>query len=85
MFESSSVAVISKSAAFIKVATSDKSLPVISTEISADIVSHCNEEGILINAVRPNVIRFFPPLNVSEGEMNQAVKILEEALEEEKI
>ena len=38
MFESSSVAVISKSAAFIKVATSDKSLPVISTEISADLL-----------------------------------------------
>ena len=38
LFESSRVAVISKSAAFIKDATSDKSLPVISTEISADLL-----------------------------------------------
>ena len=36
LFESSSVAVISRSAALIAVATSDKSLPVISSEKSAD-------------------------------------------------
>ena len=49
------------------------------------VIERCLTKGLLLNAVRPNVIRFFPPLNVSEGEMNQAVKILEEALEEEKI
>ena len=42
-------------------------------------------KGLLLNAVKPNVIRFFPPLNVSEGEVNQAMEILERVLIEEKI
>ena len=34
-------------------------------------------KGLLINAVRPNMIRFMPPLNVSKDEIDQAVSILE--------
>ena len=49
------------------------------------VIERCLSKGLLLNAVRPNIIRFFPPLNVSEGVMNQAVKILEEAILEEKI
>ena len=52
-----------------------------STEISADIVSHCNEEGILINAVRPNAIRFMPPLTVTESEIDQAIIKIKNAIE----
>jgi acetylornithine/N-succinyldiaminopimelate aminotransferase len=52
-----------------------------STEISADIVSHCNEEGILINAVRPNTIRFMPPLTVTKTEIDQAIIKIKNAIE----
>ena len=52
-----------------------------STEISADIVSHCNEEGILINAVRPIAIRFMPPLTVTESEIDQAIIKIKNAIE----
>ena len=42
------------------------------------------EKGLLINAVRPNMIRFMPPLNVSKDEIDQAVKVIDEILEESK-
>ena len=45
----------------------------------------CLEKGLLINAVRPNTLRFLPPLNVTEGDINKAIDILEEALVELKI
>ena len=46
-------------------------------EISATIVGEAVNKGLLINAVRPNMIRFMPPLNVSKDEIDQAVSILE--------
>ena len=46
-------------------------------EISAQIVGEAVNKGLLINAVRPNMIRFMPPLNVSKEEIDQAVSILE--------
>ena len=49
------------------------------------VIENCLTKGLLLNAVKPNVIRFFPPLNVSEGEVNQAMEILERVLIEEKI
>lgn len=47
---------------------------------SAPIVRECLDNGLLLNAVRPNTIRFMPPLNVSNGEIDQAVKVLDAAL-----
>ena len=52
-----------------------------STEIEADIVSHSNEEGILVNAVRPNAIRFMPPLTVSKSEIDEAIIKIKNAIE----
>ena len=49
-------------------------------EISGRVVSFCNEEGLLLNAVRPNAIRFMPPLNVTAGEVDGALERLEAAL-----
>ena len=49
-------------------------------EISGRVVSFCNEEGLLLNAVRPNAIRFMPPLNVTPGEVDGALERLEAAL-----
>ena len=57
----------------------------ISKNKAPEVMKLCLEKGLLINAVRPNTLRFIPPLNVSEGEINKAVEILEEVLEELKI
>ena len=44
------------------------------------IVASCQEQGLLINCVNNNVLRFLPPLIISEAEVDQAVGILEEAM-----
>ena len=54
----------------------------MSKEISGTIVSAALQKGLLINAVRPNMIRFMPPLNVSKGEIDEAVEILEQIFTE---
>ena len=54
---------------------------VFNDEVSAKVVAACNEEGLLLNAVRPGTIRFMPPLTVSREEIDQAVERLESALE----
>ena len=51
-----------------------------SDDMSAKVVSLCNEEGLLLNAVRPNAIRFMPPLTVTADEVDGAVGRLEAAL-----
>ena len=53
-------------------------------DLSGEIVGKALEKGLLINAVRPNMIRFMPPLNVSKDEIDQAVKVIDEILEESK-
>ena len=50
------------------------------SDISANVVAECLPNGLLLNAVRPNTIRFMPPLNASEDELNEAVGILAAAL-----
>ena len=50
------------------------------TDISGDIVSRCNEEGLLLNPVRPNAIRLMPPLNVTSAEIDTALDKLENVL-----
>jgi len=49
-------------------------------ELSAAIVADCAENGLLLNAVRPNMLRFMPPLNASTGEIDEAIAILDSAL-----
>jgi acetylornithine/succinyldiaminopimelate/putrescine aminotransferase len=48
--------------------------------ISSDLVSNCNEEGLLLNPVRPNTIRFMPPLNVTSSEIDEAISKFEKGL-----
>jgi len=47
---------------------------------SAAVVNECRVNGLLLNSVRPNTIRFMPPLTVSNCEMDEAVSILDAAL-----
>ena len=51
-------------------------------EIAAPVVSACIERGLLVNLLKPNAIRFMPPLTVSERELDQAVDIVDAALSE---
>ena len=48
--------------------------------ISPRVVAQCNEEGLLLNPVKPNAIRFMPPLNITPEEIDQGVERLEAAL-----
>jgi len=51
-------------------------------DIAGAAVTAALPEGLLINAVRPNMIRFMPPLNVTRDEIDEAVAILDKVLEE---
>ncbi len=52
-----------------------------SSDIAADLISECNRNGLLVNAVRPNAIRFMPPLTVSEEEISEAMVKFTSAIE----
>lgn len=41
---------------------------------AADVVSRCLDAGLIVNAVRPDAIRFSPPLNVTEAEVDLALE-----------
>jgi acetylornithine/N-succinyldiaminopimelate aminotransferase len=45
-------------------------------EWSRDVVDACRERGLLVNNVRPDMIRLSPPLIVAAGEIERAVAIL---------
>ena len=49
-------------------------------DISAQVLANANEAGILLNGVRPNAVRFMPPLTVTAEEIDEAVGRLETAL-----
>ena len=52
----------------------------LNDNLSGRVVSLCNQEGLLLNPVRPNAVRFMPPLTVTAGEIDGAVERLEAAL-----
>ncbi|MBE0481186.1 MAG: aminotransferase class III-fold pyridoxal phosphate-dependent enzyme, partial [Dehalococcoidia bacterium] len=51
-------------------------------EIADRIVRACLERGLLLNAVRPNAVRFMPPLNITTGDIDEAISILRPVLGE---
>jgi predicted acetylornithine/succinylornithine family transaminase len=46
---------------------------VLDQPVAAAVVSHALSHGLIINAVRPDVVRFTPPITVSADEINEAV------------
>jgi predicted acetylornithine/succinylornithine family transaminase len=52
----------------------------LSRDCSADVVAAARERGLLANNVRPNAVRFMPPLNVTDEEIDKACDILEAAI-----
>ena len=51
-------------------------------EIAADVVNAALRLGLLSNPVRPDIVRFMPPLTVTAEEIDRAVDIVEQALAE---
>ena len=47
---------------------------------AADIVETARQHGVLILVAGPNVLRFLPPLNITEAELAEGLKRLEAAL-----
>lgn len=52
------------------------------SDVTPKVVGSCNQLGLLLNPLKPNAIRFMPPLTVSENEIDQALRILEKAISE---
>lgn len=53
---------------------------VFQRDIAADLVTACLEEGLLINGVKPNAIRFMPPLTVEKKDIDNVINILDHIL-----
>ena len=51
-----------------------------SGDIAQSVVMACLERGLLINQLKPNALRFIPPLIISNREVDEALVILGEAL-----
>jgi len=53
------------------------------TIAGADLVRSCMEKGLLINCTNENVLRFVPPLIITEADIDRAVEILDRAMGEQ--
>jgi acetylornithine/N-succinyldiaminopimelate aminotransferase len=49
-------------------------------DIADSVLAACLDRGLLVNKVKPNTVRFIPPLVIGEKEVDQAKGILEEVL-----
>lgn len=50
------------------------------TDIGKSVVTACMEQGLLVNRVKPNAVRFMPPLIIGNKEVDQALAILDKVL-----
>ncbi len=50
------------------------------SEIGQSATMACLERGLLVNRVKPNALRFMPPLIIGDKEVDQATGILDEVL-----
>ena len=51
-------------------------------ELAEKLVLACIDRGLLVNKVKPNALRFMPPLIITEKEVDKAVGILKDVLAE---
>ena len=51
-----------------------------SRDIAQALVIACLERGLLVNKLKPNALRFMPPLTIGNEEVDEALGILDEAL-----
>jgi len=50
------------------------------TDIAESVLMACLARGLLVNQLKPNALRFMPPLIIGNQEVNEALAILDEAL-----
>jgi len=50
------------------------------SDISHQVLAHANEAGVLLNGVKPNALRFMPPLTITAEEIDEGTGRLEQAL-----
>lgn len=50
------------------------------SDIGQKMLTTCLEDGLLVNRVKPNALRFMPPLIIGNKEVDEALGILEKAL-----
>jgi len=51
-----------------------------SSDLTQDIVKSCMARGLLLNPVKPNAIRFMPPLTIVKKDVDAAIGILDKVL-----
>ncbi|MDO8636207.1 MAG: aspartate aminotransferase family protein [Dehalococcoidia bacterium] len=49
-------------------------------DIAQQVLMACLDKGLLINRIKPNLLRFMPPLITTEGDVDEAIGILEGVL-----
>ncbi len=49
-------------------------------DIAESVVASCLERGLLVNRLKPNALRFMPPLIIGNDDIDEALGILDEAL-----
>jgi predicted acetylornithine/succinylornithine family transaminase len=52
-----------------------------SRDIASSVVAGGLDRGLLVNRLKPNALRFIPPLIISNGEVDEALDILDKSLE----
>jgi len=52
----------------------------LTDNIAEELVLACLKEGLLVNPVKPNALRFMPPLIISEKDIDEALSILEKVM-----
>ena len=50
------------------------------SDLTQDVVKSCMARGLLLNPVKPNAIRFMPPLTVVKKDIDAAIGILDKVL-----
>lgn len=55
---------------------------VLQRDIAGEVVTKALAHGLILNAVRPNTVRFMPPLTVTAAEIDEATAIVERVLDE---
>ncbi|MEE8619105.1 MAG: aspartate aminotransferase family protein, partial [Dehalococcoidales bacterium] len=51
-----------------------------SQDIAQSVLMACLARGLLVNRLKPNALRFMPPLIIGEGEVDEALAILDKTL-----
>ena len=50
------------------------------SDIAQSAVMACLDGGLVVNRLKPNALRFMPPLNIGDEEVDEALSILDKAL-----